>query len=82
MASNLLGEKNIHEALNIFSKAIISITIFSIISCSFVYFNIENELKHNTSMYLSIMLMFLPFFMVAMVLDYFVRIEENPNRLL
>ena len=88
MASNLLGEKNIHEALNIFSKAIISITIFSIISCSFVYFNIENilyllnienELKHNTSMYLSIMLMFLPFFMVAMVLDYFVRIDENPN---
>ncbi|BFU77029.1 multidrug efflux MATE transporter CdeA [Arcobacter sp. 15-2] len=88
MVSKLLGEKKKEEALNIFSKAIVFVTIFSVVSCFFVYLNIDNilyllnitdELQKNTKVYLSIVIGFLPFIMIGIVLDYFVRADENPN---
>lgn len=88
MVSKYLGEGKKEEALNIFSKAMISVTIFSTLSCIIVYVNIDNifyllhldnELKNSAYIYLSIIVMFLPFIMVGIVIDYFVRADENPN---
>lgn len=88
MFSKLSGENKKDEALDIFSKAIISIVFFSMISSGLVYINLENifyflnlenELKNSANTYISIMLMFLPFFMIGIVVDYFVRADENPN---
>ncbi|WP_294966985.1 MATE family efflux transporter [Sulfurimonas sp.] len=61
MVSKLLGENKIDEALDVFSKAIISVSIFSIVACGLVYVNIENifylldiknEFKNNANIYL------------------------------
>ena len=88
MVSKLLGENKKKEALNIFSKTIICVIIFSTISCILVYLNIENifyllnitdELKDNVYIYLSVMVIFIPFIMIGIVVDYFVRADENPN---
>ncbi len=88
MVAKLLGENKKQEALNIFSKAIISVTVFSIISCSLVYINIENifyflnikgDLKNSAYIYLSIIILSYPFIIVGIVVDYFVRADENPN---
>jgi len=88
MVSKLLGENKKQEALNIFTKAIISVTLFSVIACSLVYINIENifyllniegELHKSAYTYLSIILLSYPFIIVGIVVDYFVRADENPN---
>ena len=88
MVSKLLGENKKDEALNIFSKAIISVTLFSIFTCMLIYFNtesiltllnIEKELLESTYSYMSIIVIFLPFVMVGITVDYFVRADENPN---
>lgn len=88
MVGKLMGEKKINEASNIFTKSIISVSIISIFVCLLLFFNIGNildllnvqdELREKTFQYLPILLMFLPFLMIAIVLDYFVRVDENPN---
>jgi len=88
IVSKLLGEKKNDEALDVFSKTIISVVLFSIISCGLIYLNIDNildllnikdEFRENSYTYLSIMIIFLPFVMVGIVVDYFVRADENPN---
>ncbi len=88
MFSKLLGENKQEEALNIFSKSIISAIAFSLLSCSIVYANIDNifyllniedDLLIYADTYLSIIVKFLPFIMVGIVVDYFVRADENPN---
>ena len=84
----LMGEKNSSEASNIFTKSIISVSIVSIVVCLFLFMNlgffldllnVEGELRAQTFNYLPILLVFLPFLMSAIVLDYFVRVDENPN---
>lgn len=88
MVAKLLGENKTYEAINIFSKAIIVVFVFSIINCALIYLNIENifyllniknDLHKNADVYLSIIVIFLPFIMVGIVIDYFVRADENPN---
>lgn len=88
IVGKLMGEKNIKEASNLFSKAMISVTLISIVTSFILYINLENilhllnvqnELKDKTLSYLPILLLFLPFLMSAIVLDYFVRVDENPN---
>jgi putative MATE family efflux protein len=88
MVSKLLGENKKEEALNIFSKAIIAVTFFSLLACTLVYFNIENilylldvdeALTKSTFSYMSVIIIFLPFVMVGITVDYFVRADENPN---
>jgi putative MATE family efflux protein len=88
MVAKLLGEKKKEEALNIFSKAIIAVSVFSIIACGLIYINIENilsfldidkELTKSTFTYMSVIILFLPFVMVGITVDYFVRADENPN---
>ena len=88
MVSKLLGENKKQEALNVFSKIIISVTVFSVISSILVYINIENifyflniegELNKSSYTYLSIVLLSYPFIIVGVVVSYFVRADENPN---
>ncbi|RXJ94658.1 MATE family efflux transporter [Malaciobacter molluscorum] len=88
ICAKLIGEKNVKEANNIFTKAIIFIVLSSILIVSillvnldniFTLFHAENKLKELTIEYLSILLYFLPIVMTAIVLDYFVRVDERPN---
>lgn len=88
LVGKLMGEKSTEEASDVFTKSIISVSLISILVC-FVLFlsigsildilNVQNELREKTFLYLPILLVFLPFLMTAIVLDYFVRVDENPN---
>ena len=84
----LIGERNIKNASMIFTKTMHCITFFSFILCTILFFNIERILhlfgadKNLTIIaieYLSIILIFIPFLMIGVVLDYFVRIDNRPN---
>jgi len=88
IVGKLMGENKKDEISNIFTKSIISISIIGIFLCLLIYFNletffnlfkVENILKEETLLYLPIILFFLPFLMTAIVLDYFVRVDENPT---
>ena len=88
VSGKLIGEGDIKNASNIFTKTIISITLFSFIICSFLFLNIENILylfgadENLTKIaieYLSVILIFIPFLMIGVVLDYFVRVDNRPN---
>lgn len=88
VSGKLIGEGNIKNASIIFSKTIVCITLFSFITCSLLFFNIETVLylfgadENLTKIaieYLSVMLFFIPFLMIGVVLDYFVRIDNRPN---
>jgi len=88
VAGKLIGEGNIKSASMIFSKAIVCITLFSFISSTILFLNIETILhlfgadENLTKIaieYLSIMLIFIPFLMIGVVLDYFVRVDNRPN---
>lgn len=86
--SKLSGEKNIEKALNVFSKTMILIIFFSIsisyiisinLNSIFDLMGVYNELRELSNSYLGIILAFIPFLMVGIVFDYFVRADENPN---
>jgi putative MATE family efflux protein len=86
--SKLLGEKNIDDAINIFNKAIIAILVVSILLCSSIYLSLDIlldaliddvTLKDVSREYISIIVIFFPFLMVGVVLDFLVRADENPN---
>lgn len=87
-AGKLIGEGDIKTASMIFSKAIVCITFFSFITSTILFLNIETILhrfgadENLTKIaieYLSIMLIFIPFLMIGVVLDYFVRVDNRPN---
>lgn len=87
-AGKLIGEGDIKSASMIFSKTIVCITLFSFISSTILFLNIETILylfganENLTKIaieYLSIMLIFIPFLMIGVVLDYFVRVDNRPN---
>lgn len=88
ICGKLMGENNLKEANNIFSKSIIFIIFSSILLALLLYFNLDNifslfnakeDLKNLTVTYLSIIVFFMPILMVAIVLDFFVRVDEQPN---
>ncbi len=87
-AGKLIGEGDIKSASMIFSKNIVCITLFSFITSTILFLNIETILylfgsdENLTKIaieYLSIMLIFIPFLMIGIVLDYFVRVDNRPN---
>ncbi|NVJ54299.1 MAG: MATE family efflux transporter [Campylobacteraceae bacterium] len=87
-AGKLIGEGNIKEASIVFSKTMVSITAFSFIISALLFLNIEtilylfganDNLTKVAIEYLSIMLIFIPFLMIGVVLDYFVRVDNRPN---
>ena len=88
LVGKLMGEKNSEDTSNIFTKSIITVSLISVIICMILYLSLGNildilsvqdELREKTFLYLPILLIFLPFLMSAIVLDYFVRVDENPN---
>jgi putative MATE family efflux protein len=88
VSGKLIGEEKIHDASVVFSKTIITITLFSFFMCTVLFLNIETllnffganrELIPIAIEYLSIMLIFIPFLMIGVVLDYFVRVDNRPN---
>lgn len=88
ISGKLIGQGDIKKASIIFSKTIISITLFSFITCTILFLNIETLLhlfgadENLTKIaieYLSVVLIFIPFLMIGVVLDYFVRVDNRPN---
>ena len=88
ISGKLIGEGNIKNASIIFSKTMVSITLFSFTMCSVLFLNIETILhffgadENLTKIaieYLSVILIFIPFLMIGVVLDYFVRVDNRPN---
>lgn len=87
-SGKLIGEGDIKSASMIFSKTIVCITLFSFITSTILFLNIETILylfganENLTKIaieYLSIMLIFIPFLMIGIVSDYFVRVDNRPN---
>lgn len=88
MVGKYMGENNPQDASNVFTKSMICVSLVSIVVCIILFSSLEmvlnilevqDELRAKTLEYLPILLSFLPFLMSAIVLDYFVRVDENPN---
>jgi putative MATE family efflux protein len=88
ITAKLMGEGNIKEASNVFTKSIYTIVILAIILNFSLYMNIDrvldfinvqDELRDETLKYLPVILKFLPFLMIGITVDYFVKVDENPN---
>ncbi len=88
LAGKFIGEENVKNASLIFSKTIVCITLFSFITCGVLFLNREillhlfgadETLTKMAMEYLSVMLLFIPFLMIGVVLDYFVRVDNRPN---
>ena len=88
VSGKLIGEGDIKNASIIFSKTMVCITLFSFITCTVLFLNIETILylfgadENLTKIaieYLSVILIFIPFLMIGVVLDYFVRVDNRPN---
>ena len=88
VSGKLIGQGDIKSASIIFSKTMVCITLFSFITCTVLFLNIETILhlfgadENLTKIaidYLSIILIFIPFLMIGVVLDYFVRVDNRPN---
>lgn len=88
VSGKLMGQGDTTSASIIFSKTLLIVTVFSIVICGILLFNIESilylfgattELTDIAIEYLSIMLLFLPFLMSGIVLDYFVKVDNRPE---
>jgi len=87
ISGKLIAEGNTNLASMIFTKTFISISIFAIIVCFSIYVNIEiilnllgadRQLVDIATKYLSVIILFLPFLMVGIALDYFTRVDSRP----
>lgn len=88
VSGKLMAEGHTNRASVIFTKTLISMIILSILITSLIYFNIANiislfnvtpELYALVDTYLSYLLIFIPFLMVGLVMDYFVKIDNRPS---
>ncbi|MFA6741376.1 MAG: MATE family efflux transporter [Arcobacteraceae bacterium] len=88
VSGKLIGQGDIKSASIIFSKTMVCITLFSFITCTLLFLNIKTVLhlfgadENLTKIaieYLSVILIFIPFLMIGVVLDYFVRVDNRPN---
>jgi len=88
IAGKLMAEGNVHSASMIFTKTFITMLILSTTLVTLLYLNIENMLTlfgankaliQITTIYLTYLLLFIPFLMVGIVLDYFVKIDSRPG---
>ncbi|MDA7848014.1 MATE family efflux transporter [Sulfurospirillum sp.] len=87
VSGKLMGQGDTKSASIIFSKTLLIVTLFSILICAILHFNIKPilflfgatpELTNIAIEYLSVMLIFLPFLMSGIVLDYFVKVDGRP----
>ncbi len=88
VSGKLIGEGDTKSASIMFTKTVLSMLVLSLSVTFVIYLNIDNiinffgaskELHDFTSTYLSYLLLFMPFLMVGLVLDYFVKIDNRPN---
>lgn len=86
-SGKLMGEGDSKSASDIFTKTFIIVLCFSAFLSLFIYLNITStltllgankELLEISSEYLSILLVFMPFLMIGMILDYFVKLDRKP----
>ncbi len=87
VSGKLMAQGDTKSASIIFTKTLITITIFAFIVCSIIFFNLEtilnlfganSELIEIAAEYLFVMLLFIPFLMIGIVLDYFVKVDNRP----
>jgi len=88
ISGRLMGEGNTKLASVVFTKTILTMIISSLIVTTIIYFNIHDililfnvseELYTLANIYLSYLLIFIPFLMVGLVMDYFVKIDNKPS---
>lgn len=87
VTGKLMAEDDTKSASRMFSKTFIAMLVLSITLVTLLYLNIENiltlfgatdDLMGIATLYLSYILLFIPFLMVGIVLDYFVKIDNRP----
>ena len=88
VSGKLLGEGDIQTASIMFSKTVIAVTLLSITIITVIYFSLESfllafgatgDLLTDTTVYISLFLPFIPFLMIGIILDYFVKTDNRPN---
>ncbi len=82
-----VGAGNLYEASQIFTKALLTISLLSISICGTILLNMDTslyllganiELAKLTEEYLSVLVVFSPFLMTGIVLSEFIKIDNNP----
>ncbi len=88
ITGKLIGEGDTASASIMFSKTFVAMTLLSITLVTLIYLNLDTILKlfgvtddlmGIATLYLSYILFFLPFLMVGLVLDYFVKVDNRPS---
>jgi len=88
ITGKLMGGGNTTSASIMFTKTFIAMILLSITLITLIYINLDtilklfgvtNELMGIATLYLSYILFFIPFLMVGIVLDYFVKIDNRPS---
>jgi len=87
VSGKLLGAGDRTTASHMFSKTVIAVSLFSLILSLFVYlllptfltgFGATGDLLKDTTTYVTVFLPFIPFLMIGIVFDYFVKIDNRP----
>jgi len=87
VSGKLLGAGARTTASHMFSKTVIAVSLFSVVLSLLVYlllpsffkaFGATGDLLKDTTTYVTIFLPFIPFLMVGIVFDYFVKIDNRP----
>jgi len=88
ISGKLMGEGEVKSASIMFTKTFIAMTLLSITLVILIYFNLHTilklfgvteELMSIAILYLNYILAFIPFLMIGLVLDYFVKIDNKPS---
>ena len=88
ISGKLMAEGDVHSASIMFTKTVITMTLLGFSIVTLLYFNLSNiinlfkvtpELYALVNTYLTYILIFIPFLMVGLVLDYFVKIDNRPS---
>ena len=88
VSGKLLAEGDTKSASVMFSKTVLAMVILSITMVSILYFFVSEilialgatgTLLSDTTTYITVFLPFIPFLMVGIVLDYFVKIDNRPG---
>ena len=88
VSGKLMGQGDGESASIIFTKTLLVVTFFSLLICAILLYNLETilhlfgadtDLTNIAIEYLSVMLIFTPFFMSGIVLDYFVKVDSRPT---
>lgn len=87
VSGKLLGAGDRTTASIMFTKTVIAVSLFSLVLSLLVYlllptffkaFGATGDLLKDTTTYVTIFLPFIPFLMIGIVFDYFVKIDNRP----